>query len=344
MNIKKIKIYFKNLFSKKRNTGFSIKNTFNSLPKQESLKFKKRKKRIIANFLRKFSISFSKKIFIFYGIWFLFVVIIWIITIFLWPFLNIKEIYITRWDINVNIDLAYRAVDFVRWKKIFSIKEFDIKKSILKYQESIQDIDISFDIPNTININITDYNSLFQTTLLWKRYLILENWAIIPLRNSSDKNYIYVYMNKKKIPHFPEYKKIFQKKYIQSILYLKNSLIENMITLKIKNIHYYVAEREVIIELEKWWDLIFDLTKNLSAQIEKIVIFNKESGDITKKNLIYTDLRIENKVFFCDITSEFFCRINLKNIYGERKKEIPKEKEKEKNSMQNLPVSFPLPQ
>ena len=51
------------------------------------------------------------------------------------------------------------------------------------------------------------------------------------------------------ISSVPDYKKIFTPKYIESILYLKNTLIENIIELQIANLHYYRNERELIIEL-----------------------------------------------------------------------------------------------
>jgi hypothetical protein len=51
-------------------------------------------------------------------------------------------------------------------------------------------------------------------------------------------------------------------------------------------------------------------------QIEKIVIFNKEYLDINNETIIYIDLRIKNKVFYCLNENEVQCNLNLKSIYS----------------------------
>lgn len=322
MNSRKIQRYIKSLLPRRNKRKTVLRRDMISIRESDGKKFRKRKRKILLSFFRKFSIPLWKVNVFYYsvGIWSL--VLVWIIWTLIGPFLNVKEIYITRWNNTVNIDIAYQSVDSIRWKKVFLVDTNSIKKSLLQRQKSIKDIDISIQFPSSININIIAYDSIFESQLNETLYTIVENGTIIPLTNSSSTPYLHIYMDENRLPNILDYKRIFQPKYLNSITYLKNSLIENMVQLQIRWLHYYTQERELIIELENGGDLIFDLTKNLDEQIEKVVIFNNEWWDITKRNLIYTDFRIDNKVFFCDITTEFLCRVNLRDIYGDKKENL----------------------
>jgi hypothetical protein len=94
--------------------------------------------------------------------------------------------------------------------------------------------------------------------------MIVENGAVIPLTGNSELPYIILYLDSDDIPSIPDYKEVFDPRYIESIKFLKNSLIENIIELQIANLHYYVDERELIIELVSGGDIIFDLTGDLA--------------------------------------------------------------------------------
>jgi len=321
MNIKKIQKLLGNTFSlgKKKRRKVPRRDII-SIRENDGKRFQKRRKKVISLFLRKFSIPFAQKHVFYYTVWLWVIAIIGIIWLLVWPFLNVKEIYITRWNANVNIDLAYKAIDSLRWKKIFSIESSYVEDLLFKRQKSIEDIAVSFQLPGSINIEITSYPSVFQTSVKWQLYNIVENGAFIPTTNALEFPYIHIYTDLSTIWNIPDYKEILSPQHIEAIAYLKNSLIENLVQLQIDWLHYYVTERELIITLKSGGDLIFDLTKDLANQIEKIVIFHNEWWDITKKNLIYTDLRVNNKVFFCDISEEFLCRVNIKNIYWVKKK------------------------
>lgn len=322
MNLRKIEKYIKKIITLPSRKKKTPKRNLISIRESDNNKFKKRRKKAILKFFRKFSIPFWKTNILYYSIGLGFVCVMTIGVLIFSPFFNIKGIYITRTNTNVNIDMAYQAVDYLRGKKIFLLDQTSIKDAILQTQKNIKDINISLKIPSNLEIQIHSYDTLFQTTLLGKPYSVLSNGSVIPKSSSRDIPFVYTYLDEESIPRIPDYKKIFSERYIESIIAFKNSLVENMIQIQIVWLHYYVAERELIIELQDGGDLIFDLTKDKAPQIEKIVIFNRESGDITKRNLIYTDLRIDNKVFFCDISSEFLCRVNFKNIYGNKQERI----------------------
>jgi len=327
MNIQKIQRQVQSLFSFSRKKKRKLpRRDIISIRENDGKKFKKRRKKVISRFLRQFSIPFAQKHIFYYCIWIGVIAIVWIVGLFIWPFLNIKEIYITRGNTNVNIDLAYKSIDSLRGKKIFFVEPKYIEELLLQRQKSIQDIDVSLQLPGSIDIEITSYPSVFQTSISWNLYNITENGAFIPTSNTWEFPYIHVYTDLNSIGSIPDYKEILSAQHIAAIEYLKNSLIENIVQLQVDSLHYYVTERELIIALASGGDIIFDLTKDLATQIEKVVIFHNEGWDITKRNLIYTDLRINNKVFFCDTSKEFLCRVNIKNIYGTRKENpFPKE-------------------
>ena len=69
--------------------------------------------------------------------------------------------------------------------------------------------------------------------------------------------------------------------------------------IEIASILYYEKEREVHITIDHNTILVFDLHADVKPQIEKIAIFNKEHWDLSDEGIIYIDLRIKNKVFYC---------------------------------------------
>ncbi len=319
----KLNIWKKLLEKKRRSRG---RTDLISLYKDHTPKFHKRRKRVIGELLRRIRIPLSKHNIIIYCLIIGFCGLVWVFVLLSGPFFEIKEIYITRQNTNVNIDIAYRAVDSFRGKKSYLLDTDTIESAILKNQESIKNISTSLRFPDNIEIDILSYEWVFQTYLNDDPYTILENGTVIPLSGSSELPYVIVYLDSDDIPSIPDYKKTFDPKYIESITFLKNSLIENIVELQIANLHYYLDERELIIELVSGGDIIFDLTWDLAWQIERVAIFHEESANIPEIKLIYIDARIPNKLFTCGRDSEFLCRLNLKNTYGERI-ELPTESE-----------------
>jgi hypothetical protein len=114
---------------------------------------------------------------------------------------------------------------------------------------------------------------------------------------------------------FLDYKKIFDTKYIKEINNINKLIKENIINIKVNELTYFVVERELHLKTENNTTIIFDLNKNIQNQLEKIVIFNKDQLNINKNPIIYIDLRIKNKVFYCTNENEYQCYKNIKSIY-----------------------------
>jgi hypothetical protein len=49
-----------------------------------------------------------------------------------------------------------------------------------------------------------------------------------------------------------------------------------MLGLQVSAIHYFIAEKEVLLEIQKGSYLIFDISRDIKPQLEKLVIFDKE--------------------------------------------------------------------
>ncbi len=292
---------------KKRNKKIYIDN----IPKRI---FKKRKKKHILGLIRKININFkSKNLYFYYLI--AFIIFISLITfVILWPFFRITKINIYRNDSITNINIAYRATENIRWKSILFINKKEISNLIKNYQWNIKNIKISLDLPNTLNINIWSFKEVFNTKNNSKNYIVVQNWTFIPLK--KNKNLINVnIIVKNKTNIIPDYKKVIKQRIVLKIEELYKRLKDNLITIKIKNVYLYLIEKNLVIELNNWNKLIFSLVWNIKSQVENLMILNKEHFNINKRKLVYIDLRIKNKIFFCGLEEEYQCRKNFKRIY-----------------------------
>jgi cell division septal protein FtsQ len=210
--------------------------------------------------------------------------------------------------------IAYKAVDTYRWKSIFAAEKADVLWRLQDYQHNVRDINIDLVLPDTLKIIIDSYKWIFNTTINDKTFLITENGTLIPSVYSTDLKELVVINNFDKNKYI-DYKKTFDTEYIEKIYKIIELLEENIINLEISDLEYYLVEREIHITVDEYTIIIFDLDWEFKEQIEKIAIFNKDYLDINNKTIIYIDLRIKNKVFYCTSENEFQCMENLKSVY-----------------------------
>ena len=319
MSLNKISYYINKFLSLKPSELFKKRKTTKKrkfiLNKTEQRTFiKKRRNLSIKNkHLEKLKIFWNN--ITHYYIFMLVIVLSACIYIIFWPLFKVKNIEIIKQDNITNMQIAYKAVDNYRWKTILSIEKKDILENLQKYQHNIANIKTNIVLPNTLRIIIDSFKWSFNATINWKTFLITENWTLIPSNYSKDLKELII---KKEFDtnKFLDYKKTLETEYIMKMLKIINSLEENIINLKIKELTYYVIERELHIETDKNTTIIFDLNWDFKQQVEKIVIFNKDYMDIDKSVIIYIDLRIKNKVFYCTNENEYQCISNIKSIYS----------------------------
>ena len=92
-------------------------------------------------------------------------------------------------------------------------------------------------------------------------------------------------------------------------------LQKNIVNTQIENIYYLEVENELHVKLWSWVLLIFDLSENIDMQIEALAVFNKEAKGINKTWIVYIDLRVSGKIFYCETDREYQCKLNLKDTY-----------------------------
>jgi cell division septal protein FtsQ len=72
-------------------------------------------------------------------------------------YFSLKSVDIIRNDDLVNIDLAYRSIENIRFKPMIFIKKEDIKNYIMSHQPNIKDISINKIYPSNIKIILSSY-------------------------------------------------------------------------------------------------------------------------------------------------------------------------------------------
>ncbi len=299
------KTKFKKEISKSRSEVF--------LKEKHNKSFKKRRGKNLFKLINFLNFNFNTNILKYLYIWVFVILILWIAAALFSPLLNIKNINIIRTDDITNMNIAYKSVNNFRWKHLLFVDTTKIEDSIRNYQKNIKDIKINTKLFNSIDITIWSYPALFKTNVNGKTYLITENGIFIPWDDETLKE-INIISNEN-FSSMPDYKEILNANYVKSIQKLHESLKDNLIVIWIKDIDYYVKEREAIITINNDSKIIFDLDWDIMNQIKNLIIFNKEHLDISKNSVVYIDLRIKNKIYFCPMSEEFQCKINLKKIY-----------------------------
>ena len=200
---------------------------------------------------------------------------------------------------------------------MLNIKETDILKRLKDYQHNIKDIEIDMVLPDTLKININSYEPIFNTIINDKSYVITENWTLVPQIHSEKLKELKIIKDFDK-NIFIDYKKILDTEFLTNISLIVNVLKENLIEINISELKYFLTERELHIKTDKDTTLIFNLDSDIKEQIEKVSIFNKEHINIEKSSIIYIDLRIKNKVFYCTNENEYQCIKNIKSVYWDK--------------------------
>ncbi|NVP17089.1 hypothetical protein HUU51_00005 [Candidatus Gracilibacteria bacterium] len=215
------------------------------------------------------------------------------------------------------MNIAYKSVEDLRGEKIFNVHEVDIFSKLKNYQDNIKSVDMKMILPNTLKIEVESYKEIFNISLNNNNYILVENGTIIPSNHSKNLKFLNII---KKIDKnkFIEYKQIFNPFFIEKINNITSKLEENVLNIKIKELDYYEVERELHVKIENDTIIIFSLDDDLDymSQIEKLVIFNKEYSSIIDSKIYYIDLRIKNKIFYCNSDMSYQCNENIKSIYN----------------------------
>lgn len=228
-------------------------------------------------------------------------------------YFSIKNIDIIRQDDIINIDLSYRSIESIRYKPILTEDKQKIKEYLMNHQPNIKDVYIRKILPDNIKIILSSYKSDFMFEKDGKNYLITENGVVVPTKPKQEL----IKINVKNLDNvwIIDYKQIFKDEYIAKIKDIITQIREKNSFVKINEINYYKKEAELHLTNKDGTVIIFDLTKEVKVQIEKLNIFYKEYLKKIKLWIIYIDLRVNEKIYYCSSENEFQCKVNLRNIY-----------------------------
>ena len=296
------------MFWKKKNTRKTYSRPIFAKKQPTEALYKVRKKSWI-----KIDASFMNKLYTFYYI-VGFLAFSWLIYFFAFSdYFKVESVEIMRQNNNANIEIAYSSIGRVKGKNIFWLDVVDMKRKILNNQANLRWVVVSKKFPRNIAITLQSYPDIFQTTVEERDYLVLQNWSIVPWTNEELMNIELKYAN---FPNFYEYKQILKQEELALVTELASRMKDNFLDAKTEKINFYVEAKEVHFILETWATIMFDLASAPAAQIEKVAVFNEENQKINTNTLIYADARVEKRLFYCDVESEFNCYNNLAFIYG----------------------------
>lgn len=279
-------------------------------------KFKKRRNKSILKFLQLFDLKIDKNNVVYLYIWIV-LLLLWVVWFIVFgPYFQIKTINIVRQDNLSNINIAYKALENVRGTHIMFNDSSTVESYIKSYQENIESVSVNRKLPNKLDVLIGSYEPVFNTNIKWKNYIITKNGSFIPEKANSELKNLTI-ISEKPLSSIPDYKKIISVEHMEKIESIYKEIQTNIIRIQIKDIIYYPTEREVIIDIQWNTKLIFDLEKTVWVQVKRLAIFDTENIKIDAAELLYIDLRISNKVFYCTTETEYQCVTNLKNIYPE---------------------------
>lgn len=308
------------IFKKKRNSKFrsATKKTKRKLFIKDigKIKFKKRKNKSFLKFLQFFDLRIDKNNIVYIYVWGILVLLGLIGFVMFGPYFQIQTINIARQDNLSNINIAYKSLETIRWTHIIQNDRLSVERNIKNYQENIKTVSLSRKWPNKLDITIWSYEPIFNTTINKKNYIILSNGSFIPEKNDPNLKQLRIISNKRS-SSIPDYKKVIDKEYMDQINTAYKEIKTNIIRIQIEDMSYYPVERELILGIEGWAQLIFDLGKPITPQVKRLAVFDTENIKIDIPSVVYIDLRIKNKVFYCTTETEYQCVINLKNIYPE---------------------------
>lgn len=313
------KKYFSNLlFFKKRNNTLQRYRRWRKkfipsfLEKKAPIrKYQKRKKNIFQKLWKKLDILpyISRKNTLF--IWTWSIIIIICILLFYSPLISIKNINIYReWSL-IDINRAYRQVDYIRWTNTLRLNTLEIAQRLQKSQISLSEIKIDVQFPDTVNIFLDTYEVSFQTDV----FFILSNGSIVEKENDIFPEIPYILLSDD-LQEYVDFQKTLKAREILAIQNLISESEKNILWFSVSQVYYFIKEREVFLQDTQWTLYIFDIGANISSQLRKLAIYKKGWAN-SQIPYVYIDVRVPEKIFLCWRESLNTCNSNITDIYGE---------------------------
>ncbi|MCT4617059.1 MAG: hypothetical protein N4A38_02510 [Candidatus Gracilibacteria bacterium] len=232
----------------------------------------------------------------------------------------INAVYIERTDDLSNIDIAYNVVPDLYGKPILTINKNKIIKSLKDLQANLNKVEISRVYPTSLKILLTSYKGEFNTIINGKKYLLLENGSLVPGGYKESLSSLKIHLEDEDTLSLLGYSAFVNEKDITALSIIKQLFLKNFGSLEVESYDYFPLEREIHINLVgKNTKLIFDLVTDPKDQLNRLKLLMNENS---LEELVYADLRIEGKIFYCGKKDERDwnnipkCQNNLEQIYN----------------------------
>ncbi len=227
--------------------------------------------------------------------------------------LKVQHIYITRENSLIDINEAYRNLEYLREKNLFTIQKEQITKRLQSSQEVIQEARITRKFPRSLEVHIIAYTPLFESS----EGLIMSsgNIFINPWKRRNDISWLdIVWYEPTLLGSGPD----ISLSDLEHIIQLITELEKNIIGFEIYEKKYYTRERELHLRDQAGTIYIFDLTHPIELQSEKLAIYFREKlKNPSVRDMMYIDVRVPRGLFLCPMSKENICLQNLRSIYGE---------------------------
>lgn len=232
------------------------------------------------------------------------------------PIFRVKHIEIIKKEDITNINIAYRSVEDIRDTPMFTLNAKEAAERLKWYQKNIKEVSIKKELPDTLKISIESYKAIFRVIINEKEYTVTENGVLIPWKVNTELPLMKFVERYSKASWILDYKQAYNPQFIKSIVAIYEKLWINLLGIEIDSFYYFPQERELHIDFSTGNKVIFDLNENTENQIKKLLIFHTEQYDLKQNTMVYIDLRVKWKIFFCTTENEYQCKLNLSKIYG----------------------------
>lgn len=230
------------------------------------------------------------------------------------PYFLIKKINVVRQDDLVNPSIVYKSIEGFRYTSIFFVPLYKIEESIKKHQPHISFLKIKRIFPDTLQIVAESFPWAFTFKRNNQWYILTKNGVAVPTFGTGASVPL-LEIRWIDTVSMIEYRAVMDAEIVSRIEGIIQKIYESIMFIKIKRVLYYKKERELHLYTSKGMILIFDIQGDIGDQIEKLLIFNKKYFKEIEKGIVYIDLRIKDRIFYCPLSNEYVCKKNLEVIY-----------------------------
>jgi hypothetical protein len=229
-----------------------------------------------------------------------------------------NRLIIERLDEYSDINIAYRAVEPIYGRSIWSIDAAEVTALISALQKNVTHIELDHIYPNTLRIVMESSPLLYSVKFpgVGRSYELSENGTLIPNRSGVSRlPKLILYSPELQESPFLDFRSVADTQTMTRIQSVPQILKSDFKIDTIKELIYYGVENELHVILKTGHRLIFVLDSTLNTQLLGLKFAGENTKDLfTGSGTVYTDARSVGKLFICrDLV---LCPKNILKLYG----------------------------